>query len=102
MDPRAAVQRLLELQSGDEFDASILDEHFEDTALQLLGALCTCMSFALAGARGIGVRHDQVRQYLAQCVGATNMVLEVWDMADVEIVHEPYFDERELGWTWTN
>ena len=102
MDPRAAVRRLLELQSGDDIDATVLDEHLEDTALQLLGALCTCMSFALSGSRGTGVLHDQARQYLEQCVGATNMVLEVWEMADVEILNEPYFDERELGWSWVN
>jgi len=102
MDPRAAVQKLLELQALQEDDALVLDEHLEDTARQLLDALCICLSFSVCGSGGIGAAHDLAREYLAECVGAVNMVLEVWDMADVEIANDPYLDESELGWHWTN
>lgn len=102
MDPRIAVQRLLDLHEDGDFDADDLDEHLDDAARELLAALCTCLSFALGATRGAGLVHDQARVWLGQCVDAINMILEVWDMADVEIVDTPFLDEYELGWCISN
>lgn len=102
MDPRAAVQRLLDLHEEGELDIDGLDQHLDDTARQLLSALCTCLSFAVGATRGTGVQSDQAREWMGQCVDAINMIFEVWEMADVEIVDAPYLDEYELGWCLSN
>jgi hypothetical protein len=97
MDPRSAVQRLLELQQSG-IDSDALEQHLDDTAFELLAALCGCLSFALASNRRTPTQRERVREQIGQCVGAINMVLEVWQMGDVEIVDEPYLDEYALGW----
>lgn len=102
MDPQAAVARLIELQTDGDIDPELLDEYFDETALELLSALCTCLSFAVAGGVGSNPHHERAREQVSQCVSAINMVFEVWEMADVEIVHEPYLDEYALGWVRAN
>ena len=102
MDPRAAVQRLLDLHEDGELDVDGLDGELDDTARQILGALCTCLSFAVGASRGTGLHHDQARAWLGQCVDAINMIFEVWEMADVEIHDGAYLDEYEMGWCLCN
>ena len=101
MDPRTAVQRLRELQESG-VDSDTLEQHLDDTAFELLTALCGCLSFAMASARGTPAQHERAREQIGQCVGAINMVLEVWQMGDVEIMDTPYLDEYALGWMRLN
>ena len=97
MDPRGAVQRLLELHCDSDGDSDVLDEHLDDTALELLTALCGCLSFAVCAAQGKSQGRDHAREQAAQCVAAIGMVCEVWAMSDVEIVAGPHhYDETRL------
>ncbi len=102
MDPQAAVARLLELQTDGDIDPELLDEYLDETALELLSAICACLSFAVAGGKGTSPLHERAREQISQCVDAINMVFEVWEMADVEIVPKPFMDEYALGWAHAN
>lgn len=101
MDPRTAVQRLLELQESG-VDSDLLEQHLDDTAFELLTALCGCLSFATASARGTLARHERAREQVGQYIGAINMVLEVWQMGGVEVIDTPHLDENALGWLRLN
>lgn len=86
MDPRGAVRRLLELHSDGDVDIDVLDEHLDDTAIEILTALCNTLAFALAAARTRSHRQYQAREQITACLSGIEMVLEVWEAAEVEVV----------------
>ncbi len=97
MDPRVAVQRLLELDEDGDADLDRLAAHLDDTALELLTALCHSLSLATAVACGKSHRRGEAREQAAECVAGINMILEVWQMADVEVVDGPGLEFSILG-----
>lgn len=84
MDIRGAVARLLELTNNR--DLHELEEQIDDTAVALLSAICASLAFALAAARGRVADRELACEYAKECMAGVQMVLEVWQMADVEVV----------------
>lgn len=94
MDPRGAVRKLLELHA-DDVDFDVLEAELDTTAIELLTALCSNLAVGLAAAHG--PCRGQARELVSECLTGIEMVLEVWEMTDVEVVGGPVLDRP---WRW--
>jgi hypothetical protein len=95
MDPRGAVRRLLELR--DDRDPELFDEELDDAAIELITALCSHLSLAVAVAQGKSARRDEARQRAAEYLAGIETVLEVLAAAEVEVAGGPHFCDAALG-----
>lgn len=93
MDARGAVRRLLELHRDTDADWEAIEARLDDTAIELLTALCKQLALALAAAQCATPGRALAREHVSECTSAIGMVLEVWEMADVEVVGGTQLDD---------
>ena len=95
MDPRGAVRRLLDLH--EDGDPELFEDELDDVAIELITALCSHLSLAVAAAQGKSARRDEARQRAAEYLAGIEMVLEVLVAGDVEVADGPHFCDAVLG-----
>ncbi|MCG8423410.1 MAG: hypothetical protein MJE77_36380 [Proteobacteria bacterium] len=97
MDARRAMELLLEMSRNPDFGPEQLDAYFGDAGIELLTALCSSLTWAAAAAGGKSPSKTRANQLAVECIAGIHIVLDVWTIANIEIVDGPHLTHSWLG-----